>query len=538
MMRFDEMQGGERVGRGLGDVHWVGSELEGELHAEGEFAYLEWTLEFRNDGARAREARARVGLPPGAVVSRTTLWVNGVEREGSVGTKSATRAAYERVVQTQRDPLLVTANAIDEVLVQCFPIPPDGGTMKIRLGITAPLAPHGSDALALSLPHFLEQNFERGTGLEPHVALRSPTGVVELYDDGARVARVATPGSIWVSDARAPEHEAVAQSWPKPTSTQGLIVVVDASSGVEAHVQEIVAGLADLARTTPLEILLAGDEPEWLGSDPRALERASFRGGQENAPALALAIERMREQAVDALWPSLLWIHGPRPVALSGAGALEQEFYRGYLGPIFRFAVEPGPNRLWSRLELRAGPRSFDHAGLRTVARAEGVAEDLRAFGRALETRAALRTAKRERGRPGARATASLREPTSRAAVHITRLWAWEESRRLGRPTRNSDPTASAARASAIAARYELVTPWSGAVVLETDGEYMAASLPIPRREPDDPTLGDPPDGPSWAERADAPDLSPPVPEPSSALLFALGAAVLVLARRQSAGPR
>jgi hypothetical protein len=530
-MRFDPMQGGDRVGRGLGDVTWTGSEIDGELHAEGEFAYLEWTLTFRNDGARPREARARVALPAGAVVSRTTLWVDGVEREGSVGTRAATRAAYEKVVQARRDPLLVTAKAIDEVLVQCFPIPPKGGEMKIRLGITAPLLPYGSDALALSLPHFVEQNFGEA-GLEPNVTLRSPSGDVTLAEGGARVARTATPASIWVADARGAPPMAVQQTFREGSSTRGLLVVVDGSQSVARHLPEIIAGLEDLARESPLEILLAADEPAWLGDDPDALERVSFQGGQEAAAALLLAVERMRERTETGEPPSILWIHGPRPVALAGSGTLEQELMQSDPGPIFHFALEPGPNRLWSRLELHVEPGGRARAGLHTVARVERVSDDLRAFGAALRSGDALRTVVRERGQPGARAAASVREPTSRAAVHLTRLWAWDESRRRGRPSPSSAPEAAEALANAVAARYELVTPWSGAVVLETDAEYTAASLPIPRREPDDPTLGDPPDGPFRAEWADAPDLSPPIPEPTGALLFALGGGILAVARR------
>ena len=46
-----------------------------------------------------REARAELALPPGGVVSRVTLWIDGVEREAAFAGRDATRRAYERVVR-------------------------------------------------------------------------------------------------------------------------------------------------------------------------------------------------------------------------------------------------------------------------------------------------------------------------------------------------------------------------------------------------------------------------------------------------------
>ncbi len=98
-------------------------------------------FEFRNQHEWSqREARAQVLLPPGGVVSRVTLWVNGEPREAAFAGRGEVRAAYQQVaVQQRRDPVLVTMSGPDRVLVQCFPIQPNGGTMKIRLGITVPL---------------------------------------------------------------------------------------------------------------------------------------------------------------------------------------------------------------------------------------------------------------------------------------------------------------------------------------------------------------------------------------------------------------
>jgi hypothetical protein len=67
------------------------------------------------------------------------LWVNGEEREAAFAGRSQTREAYQKVaIQQRRDPVLVTTAGPDRVQMQCFPVPPNGGLMKIRIGITAP----------------------------------------------------------------------------------------------------------------------------------------------------------------------------------------------------------------------------------------------------------------------------------------------------------------------------------------------------------------------------------------------------------------
>ena len=121
---------------------------------------MEWTLIFRNDSNAQREARAEVQLPPGGVVSRLTLWVNGEEREAAFAGRGRVREAYQKVaIQQRRDPVLVTTAGRDHVLVQCFPVPPNQGEMKIRLGITLPLVLEDETNAKLLMPHFVSKNF-------------------------------------------------------------------------------------------------------------------------------------------------------------------------------------------------------------------------------------------------------------------------------------------------------------------------------------------------------------------------------------------
>jgi hypothetical protein len=114
---FDDDRGGTQVGGRLKGLHLISSKIDGSINGDDALAYLEWTVEFRNSAPLEREVRLQLVLPPGAVVSRATLWVNGEEREAAYGGRGEVRAAYQRVaVQQRRDPLLVTTKGAGRVL--------------------------------------------------------------------------------------------------------------------------------------------------------------------------------------------------------------------------------------------------------------------------------------------------------------------------------------------------------------------------------------------------------------------------------------
>ncbi|HJP94283.1 MAG TPA: VIT domain-containing protein [Pyrinomonadaceae bacterium] len=124
---FDRNQAGQTVGAKLKELSLASSQLDASADADGGVAYMQWTLVFQNDSQQQREARAEIQLPPGGVVSRLTLWVNGEEREAAFAGRSQVRQAYQQVVARRRDPVLVTTAGRDRILVQCFPVPPDKG---------------------------------------------------------------------------------------------------------------------------------------------------------------------------------------------------------------------------------------------------------------------------------------------------------------------------------------------------------------------------------------------------------------------------
>jgi hypothetical protein len=195
---------------------------------------------FSNANPRPVEARAEIQLPPDAVISRVTLWIDGEEREAAFGGKAQVREAYQRVVRARRDPLLVTTSGKDRVLAQCFPVP-SGGEMRIRLGITMPLTASG-DLAVMTLPHIVERNFGQGkTGhavwVEAGSALettsktwrpeRAPGGAYALraslsdamLEDPAQAVflRRAPEDTItWTPDPKNPETHVIRQRLERP----------------------------------------------------------------------------------------------------------------------------------------------------------------------------------------------------------------------------------------------------------------------------------------------------------------------------------
>jgi len=526
---WDRSLGGETVAGQVSGLSLRSSRLDGQVSVPDGWEYVEWTLEFQNDNdSRQREARAEIQLPPGGVVSRVTLWVHDEEREAAFAGRGETRAAYQQVAVAQRrDPILVTTSGPDRVLMQCFPIEPRGGTMKVRLGITAPLLPVGTGELECTWPRFTERNFRIDPALEHHLWLeggqapaRVPSGafaeaskpevlrsrlkqslVSDGFDPIAFAVDPAPRPSAWAVDDRSTPTGWVRQTLvDRPPLAPGrLAIVVDGGVDGREAWEAIRKGLGASTARGDLRVYVASDGVHRVAEVLEGPYRAAtnpmdrfvwnsppFVGGQDPIPAL----EEAWTWVTGSQDGRVLWIHGPVPVLLGDTASWLQSMDR--LGDrrasLIDFGLRPGPNLVTKGLGSRPALQVWPRIG--------GLEADL---ARCLDRMGGVqggREWRRER-------VGTAPDVEARGSRHLVRLWARDHILDLAGQRRVAD-------AVEWAGRWQLVTPVSGAVVLETRAQYAAAGL-----KPVDPLT--------------TPQV---VPEPQTWMLMALGLGLLAVIGR------
>ena len=538
---FDEGLGGATVAGRVRGLDRAGSRLDGRIHGQAGLAYLEWTFEFVNYSSRQREARAQILLPPAGVVSRLTLWVNGEEREAAFAGRAQTRAAYQEVaVRQRRDPVLVTTSGPNRILMQCFPIPPDGGAMKVRLGITAPLAMSDPRNGRIPLPKIIERNFRLPPGLEhalwvesgsklssplenlkPSVireksaneetsneisTLRGQLADADLLSNRAAL-RVRLPeASVRVRTAGLNPNgsQNAAKTGNKaaiilqelaaepPMDIDRLAIVIDGSGGMSPFYPEIARSLAQLPPSIELFLIHASNEQtadknarnsadKPISKDAAAAAKVhglQAVGGQDNLDGLV----RAWDIAFAGKNSAVLWIHGPQPVDLSSDAALQQRLERSPAHPqLFAIQTSAGPNRLLEQW----------HAGaIQSLPRWNSLENDLADWFRQIGARTGSWRFQRRAVSPDA--VPDL-DKVPKVTDHVRRLYAADQIETFA-------STGDRKKAVQMAGQHQLVTSVSGAVVLETKEQFDRAGL-----SPVDP-----------AE-------VPVIPEPTSWLLLCLG---------------
>ncbi|MEW5826923.1 MAG: VIT domain-containing protein [Candidatus Bipolaricaulota bacterium] len=81
---------------------------------------------FRNSSLVEREARYIFPLPPGAVVSEFTLWIDGQAVEAELLGAEEARSVYEDYVRRATDPALLEYIGRDTLMARIFPVPASG----------------------------------------------------------------------------------------------------------------------------------------------------------------------------------------------------------------------------------------------------------------------------------------------------------------------------------------------------------------------------------------------------------------------------
>jgi len=380
-------------------------------------------------------------------------------------------------------------------------VPPNGGEMKVRIGITAPvqLELEGGGQASLRLPYFKEHNFNvsdqathsvwveskqpldvwsaalKTERVEQGYAVRGRLKDSEMMSRQAAI-RVLTREPMqtmaWAADPHGTADEIITQTIVEKNIVppSRIVLVVDGSAGMRAARENVAAALSRYPAGIEISLLVAADEVADLTGlmrlDPartaealaKQVREMTFEGGRDNVPALLRAWDIAAEKSGSAI----VWIHGPQPVLMVPVDELRQRWERRPVGPLlFELQVHNGPNVILEGLEgIRA---------VKNVPRLDGVSSDLARLFAGWNGAARELVFVRERvegGKLAARAGAAA------SSSHLARLWARDEVMRLTSPEiRRIDD------AIKLASTYQLVTPVTGAVVLERKEQYEAAGL-------------------------------------------------------------
>ena len=525
------------VGGRVRGLRLASSTIDGTIEASADgtagpaIAYLEWTMEFRNQSSVQREARAEVTLPSGAVASRLTLWIDGQEQLAAYGKRSQVTRAYRQVAVTERrDPALLNAVGSDRVLLQCFPIPP-GETLKAKIGLTAPLIFRDGQA-HLQLPHMSERNFtispelkhnvwvESQARVETHctaltvtrtskgIEVRGALSDKQLHDPSEGVLSLAAKIDKplhYIASLSGRQASMVLTPESPATAPSAVCLVIDGSAAMAGPITEV--DWASVSRALPADVkvnvIFASDRPVQWRQDWAAPTDAvaglqqwvtdrSFVGGCSSEKALEMAWDLCAQRDGGLI----MWVHGAQPVVLSSSEGLTQRFRRrpgGKPGNPVLVGVQglPGPHRLVEELAGIEGFRRLPvllslQQTLQHAVSAAASAGPVRMFN-LTDAMVSSRPVK------GAR----------KASGHLVRLAAFERilaARRSQKVDRN---------VIELAVKMQLVTPLSGAVVLETKAQYERNEL-----EPS------------------SPETQPVVPEPTTLVLLAFGGLMLLRRRR------
>ncbi|MGJ8640430.1 MAG: VIT domain-containing protein [Opitutaceae bacterium] len=344
---WDRDLGGEHVGQRIDEIQLEESRLDGILDPAFGVGYVEWTMVFRNsDRWRDHEARMLISMPKGAVASRVTLWVNGEPREAAFGSKAKVRAAYQAVaVRQRRDPILVNWAGPDLLLAQCFPIPADGGSMKVRIGMSFPLeATEG--ALGFRDPSIVAENFVMEDEFKHSVWYEEKTTdgvishpVVDLSNDelvrhsGKTLTDTTLSFASFTSSHPTDDQLTQVLKASLPAEAQSLApkaVVIDGSVRMKAQADKIAKWISRHAGTT--DLYFASDKVHHFQGNGAAcadwIRGRKFTGGQDNVPALVEAARKLQGNASAENPQSIYWFSGPQPIQLSGTEPIRQLFER------------------------------------------------------------------------------------------------------------------------------------------------------------------------------------------------------------------
>jgi hypothetical protein len=149
------------VGEKVPGLSLIRSSMDGSVHPDTLSSTLNWTFVFKNGSQAPQEARSELGLPPGAVITRLTLWSHGEPQDATVAAagkaEGFTDSNWKQV--SLNSPAIVSDLGHGRMLLHCYPVAQEE-ELKVSVTMVIPLKPDGSKAASLILPTFIASNFD------------------------------------------------------------------------------------------------------------------------------------------------------------------------------------------------------------------------------------------------------------------------------------------------------------------------------------------------------------------------------------------
>jgi Vault protein inter-alpha-trypsin domain len=466
------------------------SKVSGVIDANSLTSVMYWTMVFGNQSEQSQEAQAKIALPPGAAVSRVTLWVNGIPQEAAFNSTQRVTQAYEWITQHNRDPILVTETAPGVISLQAFPVP-KFGEMKIRIGITAPLNAQSKRDFTFTAPRVISSNF----GIEDsstELKLESNASITSTVSDADSVSKnsqfiytaqmlsnSAKPYQFAIHrktdftefSARAThskEDMVIKEKMISVTNhVNKLAVVVDGSDAINQNRDDISRALAAIPKGIETRVMLANqrDAVETL-SVKQAIDRLpnlEYTAGCDDTKALLAARKYVGRDGQGAI----VWIHGPQPIVLEqdkrplfglmNSGEHKLKVYEYQSDAVASNAVRS----YLTDLDRAASP------DFQTISADGSVEQDLTGFFKNTFSKGEVFKVQIAKIANKHADSTSYDFPVS---SRVSTIWAADEARKC---VAEGDTNTAVLLGTA----YRVVTPATGAVVMERESDYAHQNL-------------------------------------------------------------
>jgi Vault protein inter-alpha-trypsin domain len=447
-----------------------------------------WTMVFGNNTANLQEAQAKISLPPNSAVSRVTLWVNGKPQEAAFNSTERVTQAYQWITERHRDPLLITEPSRGVINLQAYPVP-KYGEMKVRIGITSGLDPRSKRDFSFIAPHIISSNFgiadaKTFVKLESNAPITSNASQskVRMVDGKPVYTGQIEPGGAHSyqfvahrdSDfnkfsARAThskEDMIIEEKLVKSSdSIKRLAIVVDASAVVASKRDEIAKALASIPESVSTKVFIADhrDDVESLAVNEAIarLKNVEFCGGVDDVRALAAARKFIGRDTHAAI----VWVHGAQAIFPADQKFLQELLASGeHRLKINELQLDDQDNAVktqlatWSR---EASPLFI------SIEQGGSVAEDLTNFFNGATVSGSTYEVVRNKVDNRHAAATSYDFPV---ASRLSTVWAADEARRCAE-------LGQIDTAVTLGTAYRVVTPATGAVVMELESDYAYQDL-------------------------------------------------------------